>query len=231
MITKACLMAACIMLLAPIVNAAPAQARQMTAREIKAWSLPPTHLDSFVYHALISGHAEHIYGDEGTFGPPPQQGFNIKHRINIGIVGERDEGLTTGHGSYLPDAWGSDEFLRSPGAWSQSGANYGDHKYNGVDGSDNSSANEGGGWADTAGGGGNGNGGGSQSSQPKIPYAIGPNWIAVQNTHDGNIMGYMAPGETLEDFFSGRSGHILPMYAEEGRYILENQLPMLQGKG
>jgi hypothetical protein len=99
-------------------------------------------LDSFVHHALISGHAEHIYGDEGTYGPPPQMGFNIKHRINIGIVGARDEGLTTGHGSYLPDAWGSDEFLRAPGAWSQSGVNYGDHQYNGVDGNDSSPSNE-----------------------------------------------------------------------------------------
>jgi hypothetical protein len=114
----------------------------MTAEEVKAWSLPPTHLDSFVYQAQKSGHAEHIYGDEGTFGPPPQMGFNIKHRINIGITGECDKGLTTGHGSYLPDAGGSDEFLRSPGAWSLSGRNDGDHHYNGVDGSDNSPAND-----------------------------------------------------------------------------------------
>jgi hypothetical protein len=43
-------------------------------------------------------------------------------------------------------------------------------------------------------------------------------------------MGYMAPGETLEDFMSGRSGHILPQYAAEGRYILEHQLPLLRGR-
>ena len=137
---KACFAAACLLLFSVIGT--PALSQPMTKEQVKAMTLPPTHLDSFVHHALLSGHAEHIYGDEGTNGPPPQMGFNIKHRINIGIVGERDAGLTTGHGDYLPDAWGSDEFLRPPGAWSQSGANYGDHKYNGVDGTDNSPSNE-----------------------------------------------------------------------------------------
>lgn len=136
---KPCLAAACFALLTLIPTPALAQSKEA----MKAMTLPPTHLDSLVHQALLSGHAEHIYGDEGTYGPPPQMGFNIKHRINIGIVGETDAGLTTGHGSYLPDAWGSDEFLRSPGAWSRSGANYGDHQYNGVDGNDSSAANEG----------------------------------------------------------------------------------------
>jgi hypothetical protein len=220
MMNKACLIAACLLLL----TQTSANAQSMSRQALKAITLPPTHLDSFVHHALISGHAEHIYGDEGTFGPPPQMGFNIKHRINIGIVGERDEGLTTGHGSYMPDAWGSDEFLKAPGAWSQSGANYGDHKYNGVDGSDNSPSNEGGSaWGDNY----NQNGDTGSSSGPKqqvIPYKIGPGWIGVQNTHDGGVMGYMAPGESLADFMSGRSGHILPEYAEEGKWILANQL-------
>jgi hypothetical protein len=71
--------------------------------------LPQTRLDSFVLEA--QGHAPHIYGDEGVDGPPPYMGFNKPHRINTGIMDERDKGLTTGHGSWMPDAWGKDEFL------------------------------------------------------------------------------------------------------------------------
>ncbi len=43
--------------------------------------------------------------------PPFYDGFTARHRINAGIVGQQDAGLTTGHGSYLPDAWGRDEYL------------------------------------------------------------------------------------------------------------------------
>lgn len=75
-------------------------------------------MDSFVREA--KGHAAHIYGDEGVYSIPPYMGFSKVHRINIGIMDERDQGLTTGHGSYLPDAWGRDEFLGQE--WSQSGA-------------------------------------------------------------------------------------------------------------
>lgn len=214
MMNKACLMAACLVLLSPLSSFAADRSSM----------LPKTELDSFVYQALKSGHAEHIYGDEGTYGPPPQMGFNIKHRINIGITGACDEGLTTGHGAYLPDAWGSDEFLRAPGAWSLSGVNHGDHHYNGVDGNDYSPASEGNPWGDNDGG--HGTAGGTAPVKP--PYQIGANWAAVQNTHNGQIMGWMAPGETFEDFFSGRSGHLLPGWEAEGKYILENQLPLLR---
>lgn len=218
--TKGLLIAACFALLTQ--NLAPSYAKSLAQ---KAVTLPPTHLDSFVHHALLTGHAEHIYGDEGTVGPPPYHGFTVIHRINIGISGERDEGLTTGHGSYMPDAWGSDEFLRPPGAWSQSGANYGDHKYNGVDGNGDSGPDVGGGWSDTAGN------GAANAAPVEPPYQIGPDWIGVRNSHNGQVMGWMAPGETYEDFFSGRSGHLLPGHEAEGKYILENQLPMLRGRG
>lgn len=90
--------------------------------------LPPTRLDSFVNNA--GAHKDHIYGDEGANGLPPYNGFSTVHRINTGIEHDRDAGLTTGHGSYLPDAWGADEFLAPPGEQSQSGANYGNHQYN-----------------------------------------------------------------------------------------------------
>jgi hypothetical protein len=84
--------------------------------------LPVTSLDSFVLNA--GGSAELIYGDEGTDSPPPYFEFTTAHRIQRGI---RQNGLTTGHGSYMPDAWGGDEFVDGP-EWSQSaqsgGGNY-----------------------------------------------------------------------------------------------------------
>jgi hypothetical protein len=80
--------------------------------------LPPTRTDSFVKEA--KGHATHIYGDEGVNGPPPYMGFSRVHRINTGIMDDRDKGLTTGHGSYLPEAWGADEYTGNE--WSQSGS-------------------------------------------------------------------------------------------------------------
>ena len=80
--------------------------------------LPPTQMDSFVRQAKEN--AEIIYGDEGTTSIPPYFGFVKGSRINAGIMDERDRGLTTGHGSYMPDAAGRDEF--SGQEWSQSGA-------------------------------------------------------------------------------------------------------------
>jgi len=91
--------------------------------------LPPTSLDSFVLNA--GGHADAIYGDEGFLLPPFFE-YTKAHRINRGIHGVRDAGLTTGHGSYLPDATGGDEFVDGP-EWSQSGANHGQpHHYSPV---------------------------------------------------------------------------------------------------
>jgi len=86
--------------------------------------LPVTSLDSFVLNA--GGAAEMIYGDEGASGPPPYNEFTAAHRIQRGIQGNAG-GLTTGHGSYLPCAWGGDEFVDGP-EFSQSaqsgGGNY-----------------------------------------------------------------------------------------------------------
>lgn len=67
--------------------------------------LPPTTLDSFVRNA--GGHAEAIYGDEGTNSWPPLNGLSRANTINAGIVGLRSKTLTTGHkGEMLPDASG-----------------------------------------------------------------------------------------------------------------------------
>jgi hypothetical protein len=93
--------------------------------------LPPTMMDSFVNEAME--HKEAIYGDEGTNGPPPYMLFTEDHRINTGILDQRDAGLTTGHGSFMPDGVGKDEFLGLEE--SQSGArgvSAADGFYNGV---------------------------------------------------------------------------------------------------
>lgn len=74
--------------------------------------LPVCRLDSFVHEA--GGRAELIYGDEGTNGPPPIEGFNQENRIDSGIYGDRDAGLTTGHQGRLPSSWGRDEFIGGP---------------------------------------------------------------------------------------------------------------------
>lgn len=80
--------------------------------------LPPTSMDSFVNQSAYM--QELIYGDEGTTDIPPYFEFDPSHRINSGIFGTRNAGLTTGHGSWMPDAWGYDEFTGNE--WSQSGA-------------------------------------------------------------------------------------------------------------
>ncbi len=81
--------------------------------------LPPVRMDSFVEQAGSS--AELIYGDEGEHGLPPYYNFTREHRINSGIKDTRDSGLTTGHGSILPSAWGADEYLVPGGEWDRSG--------------------------------------------------------------------------------------------------------------
>jgi hypothetical protein len=86
-------------------------------------NLPPTNLDSFVYQA--GAQAEYIYGDEGVNTKPQMSGFTTACRINSGILGVNDAGLTTGHGSYMPDATGNDEFVQGGEEWGMSGAGSG----------------------------------------------------------------------------------------------------------
>lgn len=83
--------------------------------------LPAVSMDSFVKNA--GAYAEQIYGDEGAEGLPQIEKFLPENRINFGIVGDRANGLTTGHGSVLPNAWGADE--KTGGTeWSMSGSPY-----------------------------------------------------------------------------------------------------------
>lgn len=95
------------------------------------FGLPQTRLDSFVAEA--GGHKDAIYGDEGEDGPPPFEEFTREHRIEAGIYGERRQGLSTGHGSYLPSATGGDGYVDgaemyhsgSSGGWMQFAAGMG----------------------------------------------------------------------------------------------------------
>lgn len=81
--------------------------------------LPATTLDSFVTSAAES--ADMIYGDEGIgANPPPYFLFSPEHRIGSGFYGMTNAGLTTGHGSYMPSAWGRDEFIGGS-EWCNSG--------------------------------------------------------------------------------------------------------------
>jgi len=98
-------MALAIFWIMAVVLLSPAMASSGELRN----GLPPTSMDSFVFEA--KDQAELIYGDESFSGPPPYELFDKTHRINTGILDTRDAGLTTGHGSYLPDASGRDEFL------------------------------------------------------------------------------------------------------------------------
>ncbi|CAN5540391.1 hypothetical protein BH10CYA1_BH10CYA1_18490 [soil metagenome] len=111
--------------------------------------LPPCRMDSFVRSA--GGMADLIYGDEGTDGPPPFYGFTDIHRIEAGIFGDTRQGLTTGHHSELPSAWGADEFLGAE--WSQPNS--------GMPIAPASSYTAGSSAGTTGGGGGGGGGGGS----------------------------------------------------------------------
>jgi hypothetical protein len=79
--------------------------------------LQKTRLSSFVKDA--GGSADQIYGDEGDWGPPPFFSFTADHRIAAGGL---PGGLSTGHGSFLPDAWGGDEFIGAE--FAESGPNF-----------------------------------------------------------------------------------------------------------
>lgn len=111
------LVAICMLVFTPPSHAQKARMRN---------GLAPVTMDSFVRTAGES--ADLIYGDESPAkgrgemngGPPPYYGFSEAHRIESGIVGQNADGLTTGHGSYMPSAWGRDEFHGAE--WSQSGA-------------------------------------------------------------------------------------------------------------
>jgi hypothetical protein len=203
--------------------------------------LPPTTLDSFVWQA--GGRAEEIYGDEGVDGLPPIDGFNPQNRINYGIFGSRDAGLTTGHGSIMPAAWGGDEHVHGT-EWVRSGANGGNQmpiyvpnpalSVSGVLNSASTSLGIGterpnvsapvaivdrsnitynpnppefmssyGQWATEA-----------------VPYEVTSDMKPVQNNETGRLMGWMSPGESVQQFLSGQTGKLLPTQLMAGQTML-----------
>jgi len=184
----------------------PVSAAQNRTGNRPGWrnNLPPTVLDSFVYEA--HEHREHIYGDEGKNGLPPYEWFSKAHRINTGILDERDKGLTTGHGSYLPDAAGADEFLMPPdGEWSQSGSRGRTRAQGFVDGLptltpepqyvastvDSTSGN----FDLPAGAAGDPN---TADAGPQLPPPPGEGYMAVYQ--HGMFVGYIAPDEDMLAF-------------------------------
>jgi len=120
-----------VSLLLATANCTVALADQQSPRHMAPNALPPCNLDSFVHQA--GAQAEYIFGDEGIGSKPPMAYFTKASRIDAGITGQRDAGLTTGHGSYMPDAWGADEYIAPPnGEWGQSGVT-GNESYSNLD--------------------------------------------------------------------------------------------------
>jgi hypothetical protein len=242
-------------------------------------NLPPTNLDSFVYQA--GGMADQIYGDEGDVDIPPLNSFQKQNRINAGINGVNAAGLTTGHGSYMPDAWGADEFLMPPGEWDMTGSgssiqipppgiNLGQILQTGLNqatlnttypGSNiTSNANVNGtpiapvspaspappviavppvtppvtitvpstpltpaitfmtnppAWISAF---------GSWATQ-SVPYAVTQGMVPVQDSTNGQLMGWMAPGTSLTQFLNGSTGLLLPGETAQAQTMLQNLAP------
>ncbi len=114
------------------ISEVSAQSIQAQPGALNTNRLPPVRTDSFVQQA--GAMAEDIYGDEGVggiekkggnigiFHPgklPPFENFTRANRIDTGIVGQRAAGLTTGHGSFMPCAWGADEYIGNE--WAMTG--------------------------------------------------------------------------------------------------------------
>lgn len=199
-------------------------------RNTRRATLPPVRMDSFVDQA--GGQAELIYGDEGANGLPPYFGFSKAHRIDSGIWGMRDAGLTTGHGSVMPDAWGGDEYIGAE--WSNTNRGRPRQQWGGENldaaalGQAAAAALVQGVVGNAASGGG---GGGAQAGNEGsgLPPAPGPGFEPA--TVHGQFVGYYSPEEVAlsqTDFPAAfeqfvYSGRYLGS-AENARYILENEM-------
>lgn len=208
---------------------------------LNARGLPPTNLDSFVHQA--GTRREEIYGDEGVNGLPPIDGFNAQNRIDAGIFATRSEGLTTGHGSLMPSAWGWADGYNNEWAWTgdkngnqlpiyvpqspltaggilnsvTTGLGVGTERPGEMapvriaDPSINYDRNAPdfirnyGMWATAA-----------------VPYAVTPDMKPVQNTQTNQLMGWIAPGDSVSDFLSGRTGRLLPSQQAAATAMLNN---------
>jgi hypothetical protein len=239
--------------------AAPSHAQRLTitvgGSNSSSSGLPPTNLDSFVYQ---SGYNTNIYGDEGDVDIPPLNSFQKDNRINAGINGQNAAGLTTGHGSYMPDAWGADEFLSSPGEWDFAGQQTNNStgisatllnatqaaaaaiaaanvNTNLPSSNITSNANVNGSalpdapaapaapafmtnpaaWISAFG----------TWATATVPYALTQGMVPVQDSTNGLLMGWMAPGTSLSQFLSGQTGLLLPSEQGEAQTMLSNLAP------
>ncbi|MBI5172463.1 MAG: hypothetical protein SFV17_23395 [Candidatus Obscuribacter sp.] len=194
--------------------------------------LPPVRMDSFVDQA--GGHAEHIYGDEGANGLPPYFGFSKAHRIDTGIQGIRNQGLTTGHGSVMPDAWGGDEYIGAE--WSDTNRGRPPMHWGGenLDAAALGQAAAAAVVQGVVGGTISSGGGGDPGSGNGLPPPPGEGYQPA--TVHGQFVGYYSPEEVAlsqTDFPAAfeqfvYSGRYLGS-AENARYILENEMGRPQG--
>jgi len=214
-------------------------------------NLPPTNLDSFVFQ---SGMNPEIYGDEGDINIPPLFSFQKQNRINAGINGVDAAGLTTGHGSFMPDAWGADEFLAPPGEWDMTGGGPANPSYsisatalnamgaaqaanlatqlsttptaqNMTSAVSNSVAaavaqpvtymTNPPAWVSAFG----------QWATQTVPYALTQGMVPVQNSATGELMGWMAPGQSLSQFLNGSTGMLLSGQTAAAQTMLANLTP------
>lgn len=91
--------------------------------------LPATNWGKSIASAGDNQYAgSHVYGDEGAAGVPPYFEFSKSQRVALGLNAaaaprpdsSAGSALKSGHGSYLPDAFGGDEFVDGKD-WSTSG--------------------------------------------------------------------------------------------------------------
>jgi len=191
--------------------------------------LPPVQMDSFVDQA--GGAAELIYGDEGADGLPPYFGFNASHRIDNGIQGIRDAGLTTGHGSLMPSAWGGDEYIGAE--WADTNRGHARNNYGG-EGLDAAALAQAAAAALAQGAIAGGTSSGGAGTPNGLPEPPGPGYQPA--TVHGQFVGYYSPEEVAlaqTDFPAAfeafvYSGRYLGS-AENARFILENEMGRPQG--
>jgi hypothetical protein len=242
------------------VQAAASQAYGIAqnARGTSRANLPPVNLDSFVQQA--GGMAQMIYGDEGDVDIPPLDSFTKASRINAGITGINSAGLTTGHGSFLPDAWGGDE--KTGNEWDMAGQSM-NPLYNieatllnatqaaqaaaarstlplagaALGAVANTAANSAGSTASNITSTADVNGtpllsymanppawvsAFGQWATQTVPYAVTEGMKPVQDSQNGQLMGWMAPGDSLSTFLSGSTGRLLPSETGAAASMLQN---------
>ena len=58
-----------------------------------------------------------------------------------------------------------------------------------------------------------------------VPYQVTPDMKPVQNSETHQLMGWMAPGDSVADFLSGRTGRLIPTQATAAQVMLSKLNP------